>query len=258
MSSRLEALKAFVRWAGSLFFGQTPSVHRIPFGPIKGRYLFISFDISPRMYFGIDEPWIAELARQYVKPNDVIYDIGTHIGYTLVLFAHYLDSTGEIHAFEILPSTTEFLKKTIVANGFNNVVIHNVGLGSEDQILELPIGKTVMTSMYSTAKNGEKTQICTVVPLDKYVSQNEIPLPSLLKIDIEGAEIDCLKGALNLIKRCLPLMIIEFHSKELLKEGFSVLKPLGYRLVTRAEGIGDEKEMQKLDRFPQNILCVAA
>ena len=166
------------------------------------------------MFFGIDEPWIAKLARTYVKQNDIIYDIGAHIGYTTVLFAHYLSNSGQIHAFEILRSTTDLLKETVQANPFRNVIIHTIGLGAHEQTLELPIGNTRMTSVHSTTGNGGTTETCRITPLDKYVWEKDLPMPSLMKIDVEGAEVDCLKGALSLIKRSLPLLIVEFHSRE--------------------------------------------
>ena len=110
-------LKNIARKGLSFFFGRTPRIHRIPFGPNRGRNIFISFDISPRMYFGIDEPWIAELAQTKINPGDVVYDLGAHIGYTCLLFAQRVGKTGFVHAFEILPSVAEgFLKKTIQAH----------------------------------------------------------------------------------------------------------------------------------------------
>ena len=64
------------------------------------------------MYFGFNEPWLAKLAQQYLRPGDVVYDIGAHVGYTCVLFAQCVGDAGVVHAFEILPSVADqFLKK---------------------------------------------------------------------------------------------------------------------------------------------------
>jgi hypothetical protein len=87
--------------------GRDRAIHRIPFGPNRGRLIYCSITISPRMYFGVDEQWVALLAREYVKPGDVVYDVGAHVGYTTLLFAAH---AGHVHAFELVPSVAdEFL-----------------------------------------------------------------------------------------------------------------------------------------------------
>jgi FkbM family methyltransferase len=248
-------IKRFVRKSGVLFFGRFPRLHRIPFGPNKGRKIFTSFDISPRMYFGIDEPWIAELTQRHINPGDVVYDIGAHIGYTVLLFTQKVGNTGIVHAFEILPSVAEgFLRKTIEANDFNNVVIHAVGLSNLEQTLELPIGETMMTTLYPRASKGCKTELCKVVRLDDYRVFAHLPMPSLIKIDIEGAEVDCLLGALNIIKKCHPLLIIEFHSLDLLSKGHTILDSLGY-VITTQKSIVDKQFLQNTDRFHESVFC---
>ena len=55
--------KKFVRNAGGFIFGREPAIHNIPFGPLMGWKIFMSIDVSPRMYFGIDEPWVAKLSK---------------------------------------------------------------------------------------------------------------------------------------------------------------------------------------------------
>src|ERR1700690_1748790 len=107
-------LKSFVRKSGSIIFGRLPHLHKIPFGANKGLSIFICFDISPRMYFGIAEPWIATLVQKYVKSGDIVYDIGAHVGYTSLLFRRCVGAAGYVHAFEIVPSVaTTFFQRTM-------------------------------------------------------------------------------------------------------------------------------------------------
>ena len=231
-------------------------VHRIPFGPIRGRKLFMSPQISPRMWFGIDEPWIARLCKTQLRQNSAVYDIGAHIGYTTVLFAHYLNGTGAVHAFEILPSTAELLQNTVKANQFQNIVIHTVGLGAEEAIQQLTIGSTAMTSIRAAKREGQRTERCKVVALDKYRRERDLPLPALMKVDIEGAEIHFLQGSLELIDECQPKMIIEFHSKDLLRQGYTLLTSLGYKLYNEhGELTGDSIE-EISGYYNDNILCL--
>lgn len=238
------------------FVGRKPGVHRIPFGPIKGRRIYITFEFSPRIWLGIHEPWIAKLTQALIKPGDVVYDIGAHIGYTCLLFAQSLVGTGAVHAFEILPSTVEFLKKTVEVNEFNNIIVHNVGLGLSTQTVQLAIGPTAMADIYSTPRENERTELCRIAPLDLYVKENKLPPPSFVKIDIEGAEIDCLKGGYELICKYKPNMLIEFHELCLLKEGYHLLDSWGYRLITQKATAITIKQLEILRSFHQTVLCL--
>lgn len=248
--------KKFVRNAGGFICGREPAIHKIPFGPLMGWKIFMSIDVSPRMYFGIDEPWIAKLSKKYIHPGDVVYDVGAHIGYTSLLFVQQLGKTGCVHAFEILPSVAKkFLKRTIEANKLDNVVVHSLGLSDKELELDLAIGDTLMANLYSV-NTGKKSELCKVVTLDQYVEQQRIPLPSVIKIDIEGAEISCLSGGIELIKRCMPIMIIEFHSVDLLRRGYALLRPLGYKMVSEDGTVVDDSMLEYLAHFHRSILCL--
>lgn len=252
----INQVKAYIRLLLGMALGTHFRVHRIPFGPIKGRKLFMSPQISPRMWFGIDEPWIARLCETHLRQSDVVYDIGAHIGYTTVLFAHYLEGTGVVHAFEILPSTADFLRKTVEANDFRNVTIHGVGLGAEEVICELPISRTAMTSIRARQHEGQRSEGCRVVTLDKYMREHSLPLPALMKIDIEGAEIDCLTGSLELINECRPTMIIAFHSKDLLQQGYALLTSLDYQFHDERGPLTEDSIAEVSGCFNDSILCL--
>jgi len=252
-------LKQIIKKYGSFIFGQTPCIHRIPFGAIKGYNIFTSFNISPRMYFGINEPWIAKLAQKYLKPSDTVFDIGAHIGYTTLLFRHYIGATGSVHAFEILGSVArDFFQKTMDANNIKNVVIHPTGLSNSEISLDLPVGETLMACLDQRNSFTQTTEIierCNTVRLDDFVIREKLPIPSLIKIDIEGAEIDCLKGGLDLIKNNKPVLIVEFHNLRLLEDGYNLLHSLGYTMFTQKQHV-DRQMISRLKSFHSNVLCL--
>lgn len=248
--------KAALKSILGIVLGRRLRTRRIPLGPIRGRKIFLSPQISLRMWFGVDEPWIAQLSQQLLRPGDIVYDLGAHIGYTTVLFAHFLAGTGEVHAFEILPSTAGLLEKTISANGFQNVTIHVVGTGAEKAVYELPVGPTAMTSLLAKKQPGQTTERVKVVRLDDYQQEMALPLPTLIKMDIERAEIDCLRGSLALIKECRPKMIIAFHSKDLLRQGYDLLTSLDYQLHDQGGQLTSEAIQEIQGPFNYSILCL--
>jgi FkbM family methyltransferase len=217
----------------------------------------MSFDVSPRMWFGVDEPWVAQSAKQHVQSGAVVYDIGAHVGYTCLLYAQRVGSDGEVHAFEILPSIVDqYLAATIQANPFRNIVTHAVGLSDREETISLPIGDTLMTSQEAVPKDGQRVEECRVVALDQYVASNDLPLPAYMKIDIEKAEVDCLIGGENTIRQSSPMMMIEFHSKELLEDGHALLGKWGYRLITQRGEIVDPQMIHDLTSFHESVLCL--
>jgi FkbM family methyltransferase len=242
----------------SFFLGKKPKLHRIPFGANKGRKICTSFEMTPRVFLGIDEPHITKFAKDMIKEGDVVYDIGAHIGYTSLLFAQNLGDTGKVYAFEILPSTAELLKKTVNANKFNNIEVHNTGLGLSTQTIQLIKGPTAMTDIYTTPQENERTELCKITSLDQYVKDNTLTGPSLIKIDIEGAEIDCLRGGHELINKYKPIMLIEFHDLSLLKEGYHLLESWGYSLTSQDGTTINVKQLDTYkEDFHETVICLS-
>ncbi|MGD9200679.1 MAG: hypothetical protein PVI26_03870, partial [Chitinispirillia bacterium] len=111
-------MKVFIRKTCNIIFGSKFRAHRIPFGPISGKYIYIKPSVSPRMFFGIDENRLVRYIKSILKKKDTVYDIGAHIGYITVLCADEVAESGHVHCFELMPGTAEKLKKTIELNGF--------------------------------------------------------------------------------------------------------------------------------------------
>jgi len=251
------SLRRALVWGIELVAGSGPRFHRVPFGPYRGKRIYISPELSPMMFLGINEPWMAQLARDYIRKGDVVYDIGAHIGYTAVLFRDAVGNNGAVHAFEILPSTVkEFLMNTVLYNGFENIVIHNVGLGANARMVELPVLDRMMTSIYSKKIKGRKRELCRIETLDQYVAEKCLPCPRFIKVDVERAEMEVLSGGKGVIMKYRPIMVVEFHSSDLLREGYGLLQSMEYTLVTRGGEVLDAMNLDDGWKSRQSILCL--
>lgn len=216
------------------------------------------------MYLGIDEPWLAAMARDMISPGDIIYDIGAHIGYTTLIFAKMLGGTGAVHAFELLPSTVEkFLTKSVQSNEFKNIHIHTVGLGETETTIELPVGPSYMSTMYTVRLEScdeyvetYGRDVCKIVTLDCYAAANNIPAPAMMKIDIEGSEIECLKGARKILQDHGPKLVVEFHSADLLRESYKLLTSWNYKLTSQDGTVIDQSYVDGLTQFHESVLCL--
>lgn len=215
-----------------LVYGDELRAHRIPFGPNVGRYLYMKPSLSVRMFLGFHEPELVRVAKRVLRSGDTVYDVGAHVGYTCVLFASLVGSAGSVQAFELLPSTAAILRKTHELNQLTNCTVHEVGLSDSDRRSRISINERCMgTSEFARGPdfNGEIDN-CRIYRLDSYRRLTPLPPPTLIKIDVEGAEVRTLQGAQQTIRESGPLMIVEFHTAELLFQGLEWLANAGYEV----------------------------
>lgn len=124
-----------------------------------------------------------------------ILDCGAAMGDTAIVFANqYPDS--KIYSFECLDEMSTLLKKNLELNNINNVIVVKTFLNSKSGTI--------------TIDNIEQN----AVSIDDYVKENNINDVSLIKFDIEGAEMNALKGAINTIKKQKPLLYIPIYHLE--------------------------------------------
>lgn len=240
----------------SSFFSREPKFYTIPFGPIKGMKIFTSFFISPRMLLGFDETWVAKLVKLHLVEGDTVYDVGAHIGYTSLLFSKFVGTKGKVHAFELLPNVVnQFISKTIKANKLENQIFtHPVGLSNQQGELSIYVGETMMGTLDTDGYETQHIEKCKVVTLDQYFVDNNLTPPKLIKVDIERAEILFLEGAISVIKKYKPLLIIEFHNLDLLKQGYQLLNEMNYQLIAKNGTINNEY-LAKITSFHDSILA---
>ncbi len=208
------------------------------------------------MLFGFDETWVAKMAQKYIAKGDVAYDIGAHIGYTSLLFAKLVGAKGQVHAFELLPSVAEkYLTETIAANQLEQrIVVHPIGLSSQREEIDIYVGETMMGTLDRKGYETTVLEKCKIETLDQYLLETSLTPPSLIKVDIERAEVDFLKGATSTIANFKPVLIIEFHNADLLREGYRLLEDLNYSMVAE-NGKVDSAYLNRLTSFYGNVLA---
>ena len=152
----------------------------------------------------IDSLELLEIVKS--QPPQVIYDIGANIG-TWSLLAKALFPKVIIHAFEPLEMHHEAFETAMQAT--SDIHLHKVALGSSACTLNMQV--TSFSDASSLLEIAEATETCfgitkareekvTVVTLDEYVSTAKLPLPDVIKLDIQGYELEAMRGGQNCLE----------------------------------------------------------
>lgn len=178
---------------------------------IDGRRLFIDTknDSYKHVYFlGEYEKVISNIFRRLVEPGDVCLDIGANIGWYTTLFQKLVGSGGQVHAFEPVPHIFKHLGRNVKLNSPpDNVTVNNLALGNEERDVELHVFADMPDghSSISTFDHSDfDTFTSKMIALDSYLSNRKIDNVSIVKIDVEGAELMALQGASKLFEQQRP------------------------------------------------------
>jgi FkbM family methyltransferase len=163
------------------------------------------------------------IERFLPKDGDTVVDIGAHIGLYTIISSKRVGFNGKVIAIEAHPENFEILNRNIQLNQLTNVIALNYAAYSEEERLKLylPSGESGFTK-YNTimpkfAKRDEKFVEVTANTLDKLLQSNGIKTNGIsavnwIKIDVEGAEFEVLKGAHNVLSDNKDIAIlIELH-----------------------------------------------
>ncbi len=147
-----------------------------------------------------------------IKPNDVVIDAGANEGVLSLVYSKKVGINGKVFAFEPDSQNMIFLKKNILLNN-NSENIESIikGLWSQDDTIKFYEAGTVGSSIFYEDENSTKVSI-QVTSIDSFVQLKAINNLNFVKMDIEGAEIEALKGAVKTIKKLRPnFAIASYH-----------------------------------------------
>lgn len=184
-----------------------PYLSHILSGPLRG-YRFTG---GLAQLLGVYEIEIQRVMVQHVHPGAVVYDIGANNGFITMLAAHLVSSSGFVYAFEPLPANLSSLRELLIANGISNCQVVPKAVADTAENLTLFFGSSSATASLRPIQEATATVTVPSVTLDTFVAEHRTP--DFVKIDVEGAEGEVLRGAQRLLERApAPIWLIEVHS----------------------------------------------
>jgi len=210
-----------------------PVLVRVVSGPLAGRPMYVNLRSEKYYWLGTYEAEVQSAIVREVGPGDIIYDIGAHRGFYSLLFCALVGLQGQVHCFEPLPENLEILRRQLKVNEFEHIAkVVPRAVASETRALAFFVSTSSSMGTIVNPPGSETQQIrVDATKLDDYIARDN-RAPDLLKMDIEGGEIDATSGMLETLKKKKPKIIIEFHSDQAKSEVWKILGPLGYRCFT--------------------------
>ena len=161
------------------------------------------------------------ITRFTPKKGDIVVDIGAHIGLYTIIGAKRVGEQGKVVAIEADPENFEMLNRNIKLNQLTNVIPLNYAVYSKETKIKLYVpgeesGYTIYNTIISDrARNEEKFVEVNANTLDYILQSRGIREEQVnwIKIDVEGAEFEALRGATNVLSKSKDIaLLIEVHN----------------------------------------------
>ena len=200
-----------------------PAPRRLLGGPGRGLTLELDLRHHTGLWLGLYEMELVRHLRRLCRPGTPSFDVGGSFGYDALLIAK--QTAAPVVTFEASPAAADRLRRNVALNP---------RAGAYVEVMEAFVG-------------SEKPNVL----LDEFAEASFTP--GFLKIDVDGAELDVLKGASRLLKAARPSLIVETHEPDLERDCGHLLHELGYRLTV----VNQRRVLRDHRPIPHNRWLVA-
>lgn len=186
------------------------------------------------VYLGTINKYETKILKKIIKPGDVVIDIGAYVdGWYTLLAAKLTGNKGHVYAFEPHPVYFQRLKENVQLNQLTNITLERLGIFNKNgrsMFYEAQFGSSIIKSHVAALTKIKPKEIAIqTITLDTYVKAKNIRQVSLIKIDVEGAEMAVLRGGNRLLRsKNAPDLVVEVFDIQLRRGGSSEAKLLSY------------------------------
>ena len=149
-------------------------------------------------YLGFYEVGTIHVINNVLRQGDTFMDVGSSVGLLSFIASNIVRETGQVFSFEPEESSFKHLVDNISINKSKNIKPFNVGLGNENQVIRIYKNRGCPSMV-----KEEETKLVEnvkIVKLDELIESENIKKVKLIKIDVEGFELEVLKGSVDLLE----------------------------------------------------------
>jgi FkbM family methyltransferase len=176
--------------------------------------------------WGSYEPEIQGALIRYTQSGVAVWDVGANCGFHTLSFSRQVGANGKVYAFEPVAANITNIQKHLALNAVGNVTVISAALNDRTAPVPFQCGIT-----NATGKIGNTSDYYVMgLTADAFIEAVPSAVPSVIKIDIEGAESAFLKGAERLLTVHSPILILALHGDVQRVACCEALLSHGYRL----------------------------
>jgi FkbM family methyltransferase len=234
--SKIRKIPVLGEWAHVLMLRIIPVGTRYPTLVRKGEGagLILSLDARFGAFYAAGSYETAMLANLMprLREGDVLYDVGAHIGYVSLVAARVVGPRGRVFAFEADPENAARIAGHAQMNALPQVELVPGAVWSECRTLSFhraSASSSRNTGAIADSGGGDSSDgniVVEAVTLDRFAEDHRPP--AVVKIDVEGAEVEVLKGAEGVFRRSKPTLICEVHHGRAAEGVAAWLATMGY------------------------------
>jgi FkbM family methyltransferase len=208
-----------------------PSAARVPIlsGPLRGKWWVVGSSLHS-CWLGTFEVEKQALFAAALGRGDIVYDVGAHVGMYSLLAAAHVGSGGHVYSFEPLPRNLDYLEQHLALNRVDNCTVLDVAVSSRAGTAAFD--ESSHPAMGHLGAAGGRVITVRTVTLDDLVANGVTRPPSVIKIDIEGAEYDCLRGAASVLASSRPIIFVATHGPDVHERCCRLLDGWGFDLFS--------------------------
>jgi FkbM family methyltransferase len=223
--------------------------HQIISGPLHGMRIVTSWNDYPAAILGYTEKALLQWLACNVRIGETWLDIGAHYGYTAMAMARLVGAKGRVFAFEPMLSTAGCVFRSVAINRLRQVTVVPMGLGSPSE-LEIKRIATTRGMADSTIESGRDESAIFVASFDwlwPQICGGDSRIDGV-KIDVQGMEIDVVRGMAELLKMWKPKLALEVHGGVDRETLLALLENCGYaRDASPIEPVAGETSARYLE-----------
>lgn len=220
--------------------------------PSIARY---SFPIPPWYDQNLCEPTVQIVLRDLCRPGDTVFDVGANAGALSLLMSRLVGLKGRVVSFEASRRIVDKTQHNLTLNGCSNVELYNRAIyHTSGQTAVIYHGSHLNDSLLASNDAGVGKSEVETLSIDDFVAYTG-HVPKLIKMDIEGAEFDALRGAKQLIAATHPTFLLEQQPEDM--RCIDLLRTAGYITIDLAT----YRVVYSPSDFPAgseiaNVLCI--
>ena len=215
------------------------------------------FPLQPWWKQSFWEPTVALAIRDYCRPGNVVFDVGSNAGGLAMMMSRLVGPRGIVLAFEASPRIIAKTQHNLVKAGCNNVTLfHRAVWHKTGEIVMMAAG----THLNDRIEPGIEGMPVRTLALDDLARAGDFR-PSFIKMDIEGAEFDALRGMEWLLREVRPVLVLEQAPDDtrcldlLTRAGYVAVDLATYRRITSATDFSPGVGVANLLFVPKEVIA---